>query len=257
MMKNTRWTLSGKKAVVTGATKGIGKAIAQDLLELGASVALVARSEAEVQSVVSEFQKDSLAAFGVAADVAETDGRGKILKAVEKEFGELDILINNVGTNIRKPALDYSNEEYETLWHTNVTSAFEMSRLVHQLLRESESPSIVNVVSVAGIVSVGTGTIYGMTKAALIQMTRGLAVEWGAEKIRVNAVAPWFTYTPLTESLLTQEAVRSRVLTATPIGRIAEPEDVSGIVAFLCLPAASYITGQCIAADGGFLAKGF
>ncbi len=254
---NTRWRLDGKAAIVTGATKGIGRAIAADLLDLGAKVLIVARNAEEVGEEVAGWQKQNLPAFGIAADVATIEGRQSVFAEAEKQFGGLDILINNVGTNIRKASLEYASEEYQSLWQTNVTSAFETARLAHPFLLESETASIVNVVSVAGIVSVGTGTIYGMTKAALIQMTRGLAVEWGKDNIRVNAVAPWFTETPLTKSLLANEQMRQAIVARTPVGRIAAPEDVAGIIAFLCLPAASYITGQCVAADGGFLAKGF
>jgi Tropinone reductase 1 len=252
-----RWRLDGKTAIVTGATKGIGRAAASDLLGLGAKVLIVARNSEEVAEAVSDWKKRNLPAFGFAGDVSTGEGRQSVLAEAEKQFGGLDILINNVGTNIRKASLEYTGEEYQSLWQTNVASAFETARLSHPLLLKSETASIVNVVSVAGIVSVGTGTIYGMTKAALIQMTRGLAVEWGKDNIRVNAVAPWFTETPLTKTLLAQEQMRQAIVARTPLGKIAAPEDVAGIIAFLCLPAASYITGQCVAADGGFLAKGF
>lgn len=252
-----RWRLDGKTAIVTGATKGIGRAAASDLLGLGAKVIIVARNSEEVAEAVSDWKQRNLPAFGFAADVSTGEGRQSVLAEAEKQFGGLDILINNVGTNIRKASLEYTGEEYQSLWQTNVASAFETARLSHPLLSKSETASIVNVVSVAGIVSVGTGTIYGMTKAALIQMTRGMAVEWGKDNIRVNAVAPWFTETPLTKTLLAQEQMRQAILARTPLGRIAAPKDVAGVIAFLCLPAASYITGQCVAADGGFLAKGF
>lgn len=254
---NNRWSLTGKKAVVTGATKGIGFSIAADLLDLVATVLICARNAAEVETVVKEFRQNGQQAFGVAADVAAEAGRTAVFAAVEEHLNGLDVLINNVGTNIRKASLDYADEEYDRLWLTNVKSTFDLCRMAHPLLLKSANASIVNIVSVAGIVSVGTGTIYGMTKAALIQLTRGLATEWGADRIRVNAVAPWFTETPLTENLLAQVSLKQKIVERTPLGRIAVPADVSGVAAFLCLPAASYITGQCIAPDGGFLAKGF
>lgn len=257
MNTENRWNLKGKKAVVTGASKGIGKAVAEELLSLGAEVLCVARGADELGKSVAEWQARNLPAYRVAADVSTVEGRESVFAEVANQFGGLDILVNNVGTNVRKPTLEYTDEEYAGLWQTNVTSAFAMTRSAHPFLLKSDATSIVNVVSVAGVVSVGTGTIYGMTKAALIQFTRGLAVEWGKDDIRVNSVAPWFTETPLTESLLAQEQVRQAIVARTPLGRIAAPEDVAGAVAFLCLPAASYITGQCIASDGGFLAKGF
>jgi Tropinone reductase 1 len=255
--RERRWSLEGRRAVVTGATKGIGRAVVGELCGLGAEVLLVARDEAGVRREVEELRGAGYRAHGAAADAATEEGLREIVAAAERQLGGADILVNNVGTNIRKKALDYSVEEYEWLLRTNLTSAFELSRLFHPMLKRSEAASIVNMVSVAGIVSVGTGVVYAMTKAAMIQMTRTLASEWGPDHIRVNAVAPWFTRTPLTENLLSQEEFHRRVIEHTPLGRVAEAEEVSGIVAFLCLPAASYITGQCVAPDGGFLARGF
>jgi tropinone reductase I len=251
-----RWQLSGRRAVVTGASKGIGRAVAEELCALGAEVLIAARDAAGVDRAVAEMRGAGYRAHGVAADVGLNEGRRAVVEATKRLMNGADILVNNAGTNIRKRALDYTEDEYEFLLRTNMTSAFELSRLLYPSLKESGTGSIVNVVSVAGMVSVGTGVIYAMTKAALIQMTRNLAAEWGAEGVRVNAVAPWFTQTPLTESLLAQEEFHRRVVARTPLGRVARPEEVSGLVAFLCLPAASYITGQCVAPDGGFLAQG-
>lgn len=154
---NTRWRLDDKTAIVTGASKGIGYAIAADLLDLGAKVLIVARNSEEVGEAVADWQKQNMPAFGIAADVLTVEGRQSVFAEAEKQFGGLDILINNVGTNIRKASLEYTGEEYQSLWQTNVTSAFETARLAHPLLLKSETASIVNVVSVAGIVSVGTG----------------------------------------------------------------------------------------------------
>jgi Tropinone reductase 1 len=252
-----RWRLDGRRAVVTGATKGIGRAVAEELCGLGAEVLVVARDPEGVERAVAEMRAAGPGVHGLAADVSASEGRRAVADEAARVLGGADILVNNAGTNIRKRALDYTEDEYEFLLRTNMTSAFDLSRLLYPALKESGAGSIVNVVSVAGLVSVGTGVIYAMTKAALIQMTRNLAVEWGAEGVRVNAVAPWFTETPLTETLLGQEEFRRRVVAGTPLGRVAAPEEVSGLVAFLCLPAASYVTGQCVAPDGGFLARGF
>lgn len=252
-----RWRLDGMRAVVTGATKGIGRAVAEELCGLGAQALIVARNAEEIKRAVEEMSAAGHTVQGIAADVATEDGREAVTASALELLGGVDILINNAGTNIRRRALDYTSEEYEFLLRTNLTSAFELSRMLYPELKRSGAASVVNVVSVAGLVSVGTGVIYAMTKAAMIQMTRNLAVEWGADGVRVNAVAPWFTETPLTESLLAQEEFRSRVIERTPLGRIAAPGEVSSLIAFLCLPAAGYITGQCVAADGGFLARGF
>jgi Tropinone reductase 1 len=131
-----------------------------------------------------------------------------------------------------------------------------MCRAAYPLLRKSGDASIVNVVSVAAFRNLGTGTPYAMSKAAVVQMTRAIAAEWAKEGIRVNAIAPWYIRTPLAEPVLKDPVRLEKILSRTPLGRVGEIEEVSGLAAFLCLPAASYITGQCIAVDGGFSVAG-
>jgi Tropinone reductase 1 len=176
---------------------------------------------------------------------------------VNDKFGKLDILVNNVGVNIRKKTIEYSAEEYQKILNTNLTSAFELSRLAHPMLKNSADPSIVNISSVAGQIHLRTGSIYGMTKSAMIQLTKNLAGEWGKDKIRVNAVAPWYINTPLAQAVLKDKDYYNEVLSRTPLNKIGEPEDVASAVAFLCMPQAKFITGQCLSIDGGFTINGF
>ncbi len=259
MEQQQRWRLEGRRALVTGGSKGIGKAVAEELLALGASVLIAARGEEEVAACLAAWRNAGHdgRAHGVTADVSTEEGRGAALAAARDALGGLDILVNNAGTNIRKKTTEFTTEDYDLLFQTNLTSAFEMSRAAYPLLREAGGGSIVNIGSVAGSVYVGSGAPYAMTKAAMDEMTRYLASEWGPDNVRVNAVNPWYTRTFRVTPYLDDPEFTARVLAETPLGRVAEPEDVSGLVVFLCLPAAAYVTGQTIAVDGGFLAHGF
>ncbi|OGX83749.1 SDR family oxidoreductase [Hymenobacter coccineus] len=251
-----RWSLTGRRALVTGGSKGIGWAMADELLALGADVLVVARNADEVAAAVAAWTAQGLPAAGVAADVSTEAGRAAIFAAVRARGPGLDLLINNVGTNIRKAFNAYSPAEYQRLFSVNLFSVMEMCRSAYPLLKASAHASIVNVGSVAGRFDVGTGAPYSLTKAAEEQLGRNLAVEWAPDGIRVNTVAPWFVRTPLTEPLMAQPEFQQKIAARTPLGRAGEPAEIAVAVAFLCLPGASYITGQCLLADGGMSAKG-
>lgn len=251
-----RWKLKDRHAVVVGGTRGIGRAVAEELMELGAQVTIVARQKNDIEGFQDEAAQKSRKLEGIPADVSTPEGILTIKQWAENRSAPLHILVNNVGTNVRKKTVDYDAGEFDHLVRTNFGSIWELSRILYPQLKAAHGSSIVNIGSVAGQIAVGTGAIYGSLKAALSQLTRILAVEWAPDHIRVNLVAPWFIKTDLTKNLLENQSLRGRIIARTPLGRIGEPEEVAGLVAFLCLPTAAYITGQCIAVDGGFLSSG-
>lgn len=248
-------SLSGKTALVTGGTRGIGAATAEAMAELGASVTVVARDQARTARRVAKWQQRGLDISGSCADLSDPRQRDLLFESLG--LSKLDILVNNVGTNLRKSALDYSVGEYETILATNLRAAWEFCRFAHPLLSAGEDAAIVNVSSVAALGHLGTGIPYGMSKAAMLQMTRGLAVEWAADGIRVNAVLPWYTDTPLARSVLDNPDYLAAVVQRTPMKRIASAREVACAIVFLSSASASFISGQCLAVDGGFSALAF
>ncbi len=245
------WNLDKQTALVTGGTKGIGKATVLEFLKLGAKVLFAARNEKEVRDLEKELRLAKFDVTGLAADVSEKKDREEIFLWIEENWKTLDILVHNAGINIRKQALDYSEDEFLKILNINLNSPFELSRKLYPFLNNSKVATVINVASVAAFQDVGTGTPYAMAKAGLLQQTRSLAVEWAPAGIRVNAVSPWFTETPLTEGYLSQEKKMTPILNRTPLKRVAKAEEIASIIAFLAMEKSSYITGQNIIADGG------
>ncbi|MCB2204518.1 SDR family oxidoreductase [bacterium] len=253
--------LDAKRVLITGGSKGIGAAITELFLALGAEVLVVARDRSHLNTQLTAWNSahdngNENTAIGFAADVSTEEGRTGIVAHVQSVFPALDVFVNCAGTNIRKASVDYSSEETDLIHRTNIVAPFELARALHPQLCAGRDAAILTIGSTAGLRPVPTGAPYAMSKAALDHLTRYLAVEWAPDGIRVNSIAPWYIRTPLVEGVLANDSYRARVLERTPMGRIGDPVEVARAAAFLCSPAASYITGQTLAVDGGFMAKG-
>ncbi|KAJ0021739.1 hypothetical protein Pint_32741 [Pistacia integerrima] len=225
------------------------RAIVEELVGFGARVHTCSRNESELNKCLRDWNGLGFQVTGSVCDVSVRDQRESLMESASSLFdGKLNILINNVGTNIRKPMVEFTAEEFSTLMATNFESVFNLSQLSYPLLKASGAGSVVFTSSVSGFVSLKNMSVQGSTKGAINQLTRNLACEWAKDNIRCNAVAPW---------CLAKRNIWKEVYSVTPARRLGDPREVSSLVAFLCLPASSYITGQIICVDGGMSVNGF
>ncbi|QNR21089.1 glucose 1-dehydrogenase [Exiguobacterium sp. Helios] len=248
--------LDQKTVLVTGAGRGIGRALAIGMAEAGADVLLVARTESDLQETAKQIEQLGRRSFVLTCDVTD---RMQVQAMVERAYtyvDQIDVLVNNAGMNIRSKALDVTEDEWETIQQTNLKSAFLFSQEVGRRMQDTGG-SILNIASVAGHVALRTGVVYATTKAALIQMTKVLALEWGPKNIRVNAIGPWYFKTPLTEALLADPTYLQDIVDVTPLGRVGELTELVGPAVFLSSDAGTYVTGQTLFVDGGMTIKGF
>ncbi|XP_074310931.1 noroxomaritidine/norcraugsodine reductase-like isoform X1 [Silene latifolia] len=257
---NQRWSLEGCTALVTGGTKGIGRAIVEELVGLGARVHTCARNETDLQACLSDWKSRGMPITGSICDVSSRPQREKLIEEVTSVFnGKLNILVNNAGGVANgQPTATCTEEHFSHVMATNFESAYHLSQLSYPLFKTSKTASIIFLSSIASQFACAVGSVYGPAKGALNQLTKNLACEWAKDNIRVNAIAPGAILTPLTEDMFKDEnGILKDLKTRVPLGRGGEANEISTVVAFLCMPAASYVTGQTIFVDGGFSINGF
>lgn len=259
--REQRWSLKGMTALVTGGTRGIGFAIVEELAGFGARVYTCSRNEKELNERIKEWEIKGFNVRGSVCDLSSQDDRQKLIGSVTSAFdGKLNILVNNAATVALRKYLDYSLEDYSFIMNTNLQSPYHLCLLAHPLLKASGNGNIVFISSVAGIVALPMLSVYSATKGAINQLTRNLACEWAKDNIRTNTVAPGGIRTTVGQDQSADPDVGeaySDMYSRIPISRIGEPNEVSSLVVFLCLPTASYINGQVICVDGGLTAKAF
>ncbi|RNB91710.1 glucose 1-dehydrogenase [Brevibacillus fluminis] len=254
---HNRFNLTGKTAIVTGAGKGIGRALAVGLAEAGAQVAVVARTASDLDTLVAEIEQKGGKALPIAADLTEQGASEHIVEETLRELGGLHILINNAGMNIRTKALEVTEEEWDRVTDLDLKGTFFMAQAAGKVMCEQRYGRIVNIASVGGLVALRTGVAYGASKGGVIHMTKVLALEWSKFNVTVNAIAPWYFRTALTEKLLNDPAYYNEIISRTPAERVGELEDLIGPAIFLSSDAAAYVSGQTLAVDGGMSIYGF
>ena len=243
--------LVGKKALVTGASRGIGRAIVAALGDAGADVVGVARTESALNEVASEVEGTGRRFLALPADVSDVAGLAEVTEAAWEWQSGIDILVNAAGVIDRTPTLDIEPDEWDRVFAINVRATFFLTQAVVARMLRNEGGNVINVASLAAQTVTGASVSYAATKAAVVQMTRVLAVRF-APTVRVNAVGPGYVQTSLNESWLKEEQNRKYVLDHTPLGKVGTPRDVVGAVVFLASPAAAFITGQHLLVDGGW-----
>ncbi|MGD2124794.1 MAG: SDR family oxidoreductase [Desulfobacteraceae bacterium] len=247
--------LSDKVALVTGGSRGLGRAIAQAMAEKGAKVVICGRKQENLDQAQKEFRELGFEVMALTAHVAKSDQVAALIQAIDEQFGKLDILVNNVGTNILTPSVAEADEGlWDKLIETNLKSAFLVSSNAYGLMKKAGGGKIINISSIAGRKAARGMGIYCVAKAALEMLTKVLALELASDHINVNAVAPSVVRTQFSQPFWSNESLLKEITNTIPMGRIAETGDVVGIVLFLASDLSNFITGDIINVDGGSMA---
>ena len=250
---NAKFDLSGKIAIVTGGGRGIGRAIALGLAQAGASVVITSRTQKEIDGVAEDVKKSGGKALAVVTDLTVNDQLENLVQATVKEFGKIDILVNNAARSFLRSLMDLREDGWDKVFNTNVKAVWLLSRLVARKMMVQKSGRIINITTVGAEKAELGMAAYGCSKAALKMLTRCMAREWAQFGIQVNAVGPGLTKTDFSKPIWSNPEVAKHVSAAIPMGRLAEPEEIVGSVLFLASDAARFITGHSIYVDGGAL----
>lgn len=247
--------LTGKNAVITGASKGLGKAIALALAENGANLALISRDIEKLNQVAEEVKKHGVEAYAFKADITDEMQVDAVCKKITGHFNRVHILINNAGINIRKPITDFTMAEWRTVMDTNVTGAFLMCRALVPYMKGNGYGRIINLTSIMSHVGLPGRSVYAASKSALIGFTKALALELAPEKITVNGISPGPFLTEMNRPLVENPELTQFFLSRIPLGRWGDPREVADLAVFLCSEKANFITGTDILIDGGWTAQ--
>ena len=252
-----QFNLKGKVAIVTGSSKGIGKAIAKGLSQMGADVVISSRNQEACDTVVSEFENEGLKAVGIACHIGKEEQRKNLVDTVVKKLGRIDILVNNAAINpVYGPIENVEPEIFDKIMEVNVKAPWALSNLVLPHMQSNKKGSIINIASVEALTpGFGLG-LYSTSKAALLMLTKNQAKEWGQHGVNVNAICPGLIQTKFSAALWTNEKLLGKLEKSIPSGRMGQPEEMIGLACLLASEAGSYMTGGVYTADGGYMIAG-
>lgn len=254
---NEQTNLEGKVAIVTGSSKGIGKAIAKGLAEKGAQVVVSSRSQEACNEVVSEFTKEGLKAVGIACHIGKEDQRQNLVAKTIEAFGRIDILVNNAAINpVFGPIEDVDPAIFDKIMDVNVKAPWALSNLVLPHMQANKNGSIINIASVEALTPGAGLGLYSTSKAALLMLTKNQAKEWGKYGVRANAICPGLIQTKFSAALWTNEKLLNKIEKTIPSGRMGQPEEMVGLSCLLASDAGAYMTGGVYTADGGYMIAG-
>lgn len=247
--------LTGKTALVTGATKGLGYGMALGLAQAGADIVVVSRTPADCERVAGEIRAMGRRAIALPTDVTDQPAVEKLVQDTVAQFGGIDILVNNAGSAITKRAEDLTMADWDRVIGIDLRAAFMVAQAVGRVMIGQKHGKIINIASIFGLVADKQVLPYLAAKGGVVQMTKGLAMEWAKHNIQVNAVAPGYVITPMNEKDLMEEKVYKNVTSKIPMRRLGKIEDIAGVVVFLASAAADYATGAVFNIDGGWLCQ--
>lgn len=249
-------SLEGKKALIFGGTSGLGKSIAMGFAEAGADVVAVSRRAEEVAKTAAEIRAHGRRALELTGDVTQRGDIQRVIDAMRKEFGRIDILVNSAGTTKRVPSLDYPDEEWNRVMNVNLNGTWYACQIVGRVMRDQMYGRIINIASIGAFLSLHEVAPYCASKGAVAMLTRSLGNEWVKYNITVNAIAPGVFETPLNKAVIHEAGRKASIMSHTPMQRFGTLEEIKGVAIFLASDSASFVTASIVSVDGGFMAMG-